>query len=329
MTVAVVIPCRNEAATIGALLDAVASQTHAVDEVLVVDDRSTDATLVTVAAWATAHPERPLVVVQGPGRGPGAAMNAGIRSTTCEVIVRLDGHSIPQPDYVATALAVLDDPSVAVAGGVWLIEPGAPTRTARAIAAVVGHWIGSGGAAYRHAHGPEVRRDVETVPFGVYRRSLWVAVGGYDETLVANEDFDFNHRARKRGGVVRLDRRTRVVYLARPTLLRLWQQYFRYGFWKCQMLRKSPGAIHPRQLAPALLAPWLGVTLVSAVLAPTGGTLAAAALYPLGLAGAAAAFAARGHSAVATAAAVACVHVGWSVGFWTGLVARRATPQSS
>ncbi len=317
MTIAVVVPCRNEAAHISNLLDAIATQTRPVTEVIVVDDQSTDGTLDVVARWGANRPERVVRTVAGRGLGPGPAMNDGIAATTCDIIVRLDGHCVPAATYVERALEVLAETGAGITGGVWEIAPGAPTPVARAIAAVVSHPLGSGGAAYRDAgeFGP-VRVTAETVPFGVFGRSVWITLGGYDESLAANEDFDFNYRARLAGFPIILDRRMRTTYFARPTLATLRRQYFRYGFWKRQMLRKDPRALHLRQLPPVLLLPWLMGTLTWLALMPGLPSAVTVSVYPLLIMAAALQIGiTRGVNPVAAAAALATVHISWGAGF--------------
>ncbi len=317
VTVAVVVPCRNEAAHIAALLDALAGQTRPPDQIIVVNDASTDATVEVVSAR---RPSLVLRVVEGPGRGPGPAMNIGIRAADADIIMRMDGHALPAVDYLERCLDVIGD-SMRVVGGVWHVAPGADTAMARAIAAVVSHPLGSGGAAYRHADGagPE-RVSVETVPFGTFPKAVWEAVGGFDESLAANQDFDFNYRARKAGYDVVLDRRITATYFARPTLGALARQYFRYGFWKMQMLRKDPRAFHLRQLPPVLVAPWLILSAVALFVWPGALTIGAVAIYPLTLlAGALHLGVTRRVSPFAAAMALATVHVAWSLGFWRGI----------
>jgi len=246
-------------------------------------------------------------------------MNAGIAATSAEVIVRLDGHCVPDPDYLEHSVRAVSDARVGVAGGGWRVSPGASTAVGRAIALVVSHPLGSGGARYRHldAAGP-VSQRVETVPFGAFRRILWEQLGGFDESLSANQDFDFNYRARAQGLDVVLDRRISASYVARPTLSALWRQYHRYGFWKARMLRKDPRAVHWRQVPPALVLPWALLTITLAVAWPSPLTVAAAALYPAVLLAGAAHLAARGADGPAAFAALAIVHLGWSAGFWLG-----------
>lgn len=290
-------------------------------EIVIADDNSTDESVALIQQWQQGHPGVPIRIVASRRRGAGAAMNAGITAAGTEVIVRLDAHSVPDADYVERSVGALASPGVGVAGGYWRVRPGAETSIARAIALVVSHPLGSGGARYRHpaAHSP-VTLKVDTVPFGAFRRSLWQQLGGFDEALSANQDFDFNYRARVAGFDVVIDRRINAAYIARPTLPALWRQYFRYGFWKRQMLRKDPRALRWRQLPPALLLPWLLASAAAAAIWPSSSTVAVALLYPIVLLLGAAHLALRGANPIGAAAAFMTVHLGWSAGFWRGLV---------
>ena len=338
-TIAIVIPCRNEQAHIGALLDAIAAQTRQPEEVIVVDDQSTDHTRRTIAEWCTAHPPTGarVRVVAGAGRGPGPAMNIGISVTSADIIVRLDGHCIPEPQYVERSCRALERPGAGVVGGVWRVVPGAPTQMARAIAAVVSHPVGSGGVAYRHADRPgPVQEPVDTVPFGAYRRQLWQRLGGYDESLEANQDYDFNYRTRQLGLQVLLDRKVVATYASRPSLRALWRQYSRYGYWKAQMLRKDPRALTFRQIPPMLLLPWLTSTVawwaasMLMPMAPQQAMYARAVVvaYPsVVLAIGLHAGLTRRVLPLSAASAFATVHLAWSLGIWRGILSVR--PENS
>ncbi|MFZ1061956.1 MAG: glucosyl-3-phosphoglycerate synthase [Acidimicrobiales bacterium] len=83
-SVAVVIPAKNEADTIGAVLEAVRHHEDFVDELVVVDDHSNDDT----ATVAERH-EAKVIHLQGRG-GKGEAMKAGIAATSAEIVVFLD-----------------------------------------------------------------------------------------------------------------------------------------------------------------------------------------------------------------------------------------------
>ena len=130
---------------------------------------------------------------------------------------------------------------------------------ATAIAAAAGHPLAVGGAKYRFTDHAEY---VETVPFGAWKRETLQALGGYDETLLTNEDYELNTRLTQQDGRIYLDPQIRSVYFARADLPSLARQYWRYGFWKTQMLKRYPGSLKLRQALPPLLVSGLAVLLV-------------------------------------------------------------------
>ena len=90
-------------------------------------------------------------------------------------------------------------------------------------------------------------------------------IGRFDETLLSNEDYEFNARIRRSGGRIWLDPAIRSVYFARPTLAKLALQYFRYGFWKWRMLRRFPDTVRWRQALPPVFVLSLVGLLILAV----------------------------------------------------------------
>ena len=84
--------------------------------------------------------------------------------------------------------------------------------------------------------------------FACFRKSLWRELGGFNESLLANEDYDFNYRIRESGRPVILIRAGHCDYFARTTLGSLAFQYLRYGGWKAEMIRLQPKSIRLRHL---------------------------------------------------------------------------------
>jgi len=258
--VSIIVPCYNEQTTIQLLLDAVYAQTYARSEmeVVIADGSSTDATRSVIQDWENTHPDLLIRVVDNPQRVIPAALNVALRSACGEIIVRLDAHSMPAPDYVERSVKALLAGCGDNIGGVWLIQPGAANGVARAIAVAASHPLGVGGAQYRVGGQPQA---VDTVPFGAFHRKLIDRIGFYDETLLSNEDYEYNARIRKAGGVVWFDPQIRSTYFSRSTYQDLARQYWRYGYWKFQMLRRYPETLRWRQGLPPLFV----LTIVSLV----------------------------------------------------------------
>ena len=247
--VSLIIPCYNEEKTIRLLLDALLAQTYplAQMEVVIADGLSTDNTRAEIARFQDEHPELTVTVIDNTAQNIPAALNAAIKASQGEIIVRMDAHSAPAVDYVQRCVDALNAGLGENVGGVWDIRPGADGWVATSIAAAAAHPLGVGDALYRHA---SQAQSVDTVPFGAFRRELIDKIGLFDETLLANEDYEFNTRIRQSGGTIWLDPAIRSIYFARPTFDRLAKQYFNYGYWKWKMLQRYPKTLRWRQFLP-------------------------------------------------------------------------------
>jgi succinoglycan biosynthesis protein ExoA len=322
--VSVIVPCYNEQSTIRLLLEALHEQTypHAGMEVLISDGLSTDGTRDVIAAFQRDFPDLSVRIVDNARRSIPAALNRAIEASRGEIILRLDGHSKPYPNYVERCVSSHEEGRGANIGGVWEIRPGAGTWIAESIAAAAAHPLGVGDALYRHArHAAEV----DTVPFGSFRRTLIKQVGFFDESLLTNEDYEFNARVRKSGGKIWLDPSIRSVYFARSTLLELARQYWRYGFWKWRMLRRYPGTLRWRQALPPLFVLSLLSLAVLSLFVPLAGILLVGELLVyfsiMIFAGFRAAVQQRQAFLVAgLPLAIAAMHISWGSGFLWSII---------
>jgi glycosyltransferase involved in cell wall biosynthesis len=323
-SVSIIVPCYNEQATIGLLLQAVYAQTYprANLEVIIADGISTDRTREEIASFRAAHTDLCVRIVDNPKRAIPAGLNQAIRAAQGDYFIRLDAHSVPEADYVEHCLADLGQGLGDNVGGVWNIQPGSSSWIARAIAVVAAHPLGVGDARYRYTSqaGP-----VDTVPFGAFSRSLIERIGSFDETLLTNEDYEFNTRIRQHSGTVWLDPCIRSVYFARSTLGDLARQYWRYGYWKQRMLRRYPGSLRWRQALPPLLVVSLAVLLLTApILSPARWLFAAELLVYLGvlvLAGIQMGFQKKDPSlALGVPLGIATMHLTWGSGFLWSLI---------
>lgn len=252
-SVSLVIPCYNEERFIATVLENLLPQYPLSRfEIIVIDGMSEDGTRETVERFIAQHTEARVRLIDNPERNIPAALNLGIKAAEGEIIVRMDAHSVPSANYVRRAVEVLETRDAQVVGMPWRIAAGAQTPVARAIALAVAHPFGIGDAKYRTTN--VQTQYVDTVPFGIFRKSLWMQLGGFNEELLANEDYDFYYRVRRDGGRILLDTDAHCTYFARPTLKELARQYVRYGGWKAQMVKLHPSSIKLRQVvAPAFV----------------------------------------------------------------------------
>jgi succinoglycan biosynthesis protein ExoA len=126
--------------------------------------------------------------------------------------------------------------------------------------------FGVGGVGFRT--GTEQEKYVDTVAFGAYTREIINRAGLLDESLVRNQDDEYNYRLRKVGAKILLSPRILSRYRSRSTMRALWHQYFQYGYWKIRVMQKHPLQMQPRQFVPAvfigtvalfMLAAWFSV----------------------------------------------------------------------
>ncbi|UZN05112.1 glycosyltransferase family 2 protein [Cellulomonas sp. S1-8] len=142
LLVSVVIPVRDDAEHLEACLTLLAQQTHLPDEIVVVDNGSTDAS----ASVALRHGAR---VVHEPRVGIPFAAAAGYDAARGELLLRLDADTRPGPDWVAHAVRVLADPGIdAVSGSGRFDLPGA--RGAWLAHVYLGAYYGLGHLAAGH-----------------------------------------------------------------------------------------------------------------------------------------------------------------------------------
>jgi glycosyltransferase involved in cell wall biosynthesis len=251
LSVSVIVPCYNEQHTIQHLLAAIEQQDYPLNEieVIIADGLSTDLTRQEISTYIARKTHLKIMILDNPKRSIPAALNLALDHANGEYIIRLDAHSAPADDYIRLCVERLKAGLGDNVGGIWNVKPGGEGWISKAIAIAGAHPMGVGDARYRYGGMAE---EVDTVPFGSFRKGLFQKIGQFNENLLTNEDYEFNTRIRKSGGRVWLDPAIKSDYFARRTLADLTRQYFRYGFWKWNMLKNYPTTIRWRQALPPL-----------------------------------------------------------------------------
>lgn len=260
-----------------------------------------------------------------------AGLNIAIAAARHDVLVRVDGHSEIERDYVRVAVEALLETGAANVGG--LMVPVGTTPFEEAVARAMSSRLGIGAASF-HTGGQA--GPAPTVYLGVFRRDALERVGGYDEHFVRAQDWELNHRLRENGDVVWFDPRLAVTYRPRGDVRSLARQFFRSGQWRRQVMRHHPETAGVRYLTPPAavvgIAGGAVLGLVGATVGPTwlvAGAVVPAA-YAVGvLAGSV--VVGRGMSPAARLrlpVAIATMHVAWGSGFLRGVGAEAGGTQA-
>ncbi|MEO8107152.1 MAG: glycosyltransferase family 2 protein [Actinomycetes bacterium] len=311
--VTVLVPARNEELTLGACLDSVLAQEYQNLQVVVVDGASTDSTRDVVLAYREAD-QRVELVLNDRANIP-ASLNLGLDAAKGTWLVRVDAHSVIPPGYVQRAVMRLREGSW---GGVGGRKSGrGETLQGRAIAVALGSRFGVGNSLYHY--GTE-EQETDHVPFGSYPVGVLRGLGGWNETLLANEDFEFDLRLREAGHRLLFDPELSIDWKSRQTLSALFSQYHRYGRSKFPVARLHPGSLRARHLVPPALVAYLAAAGVVGLWRPVRGA-AMVAPYAGGLV-IASAIAGRHLPLIERAVlppAFGSMHIGWGAGFWHGV----------
>jgi succinoglycan biosynthesis protein ExoA len=260
MRVSVVAPMWNEAGHIDDFVGDIAAQDYDGDvELLVADGRSTDGSVELLRAAAERHGIA-AKVLDNPARWVSAGLNSCIRAASGDLIVRVDCHSRYPSDYLRRCVTAAQETRADNVGGVFV--PRGRTRTERAVGLAMDSPFGG---IHWTRHGPNERVEVDTVPYGAFRANVFDRVGYFDESLVRNQDDEFNLRLRLAGGKIVLDPSIRIFYTPRGSFRRLFRQYYEYGLWKPAVMRKHGRVVSARSLAPIA---FLASLVVLGLLAP-------------------------------------------------------------
>ena len=319
--VSIIIPCRNEAGYIANCLDSILASDYPQDqlEILVADGRSTDGTRELLTDYCAQHASVRLLD-NARGTTP-AGLNVAIQASSGAIVIRMDVHVLYPPDYISRLVRGLEETGADNVGGVLETVPADNTPMARAIALGMSHRFGVGNAHFRV--GATERREVDTVPFGCFRRELFSRIGLFDEELIRNQDDEFNFRVITQGGRVLLLPDVSCRYFARRSLHQLARMYYQYGYFKPLVAQKIGRIMTIRQLVPALLvvallgsalgAAWLPAArvLFSLILAAYGSLVAVTAVEAARVYGL--------RCATALVAVLPTLHFSYGIGFLLGL----------
>jgi succinoglycan biosynthesis protein ExoA len=259
--ISIIAPMRNEEEHIEQLVADIAAQDFDGEiEVLVADGASTDHSVERLTA-AAARDRVDLTVLENPDGWVSHGLNACIRRATGELIVRLDCHSRYPSDYLRRCALAAEETGAMNVGGLLVTVGRTPTEQAVGLA-MDGPF---GGVDWTRDGTMSNRVEADTVPFGAFRPRAFELAGYFDESLVRDQDDEFNLRLRRAGGRIVLDPTIRVFYTPRGSLSAVVRQYYGYGFWKVPVMLKHRQVVSARGMVPMAFVGSLALLLPAAL----------------------------------------------------------------
>lgn len=227
--ISVICPIYNEEKYIGKCIESIMQQDYPKEdmEVLFVDGMSTDKTRSIISEYLPRCPY--LRIIDNPHRIVPYAMNKGIEESKGDVIIRIDAHTSYERNYFSALVSRLYELDADDVGAVCKTDVLNKTPKTLAIREVLSNKFGVGNSVFRT--GVDKVMEVDTVPFGCWRREVFDKYGLYDTRLVRNQDIELSKRILRGGGKIFIVPDTFCTYYARETYRALSRNNYQNGKW--------------------------------------------------------------------------------------------------
>jgi glycosyltransferase involved in cell wall biosynthesis len=248
--VSVIVPSLNERNNIKNCIESLINNNYPHDslEILVVDGYSEDGTIEIIEKLCN---ENSFVhLIWNKERITPVALNLGVLMAKGDYIMIAGAHSWFPPDYISKLVNYLKKDDVSVVGAVLETRVKKTNTKALAITKVLSNKFGVGNSYFRV--GIRAPLKVDTVPFGLYKRSVFQEVGNYNEKLVRNHDIEFSKRILKKGLNIYLLPDPVCYYYARDNYSDLAKNNFQNGLWNILTIyiTKNKGSLSIRHFVP-------------------------------------------------------------------------------
>jgi len=227
--ISVICPTYNEEKYISVCLDSIlqCDYPHQDLEVLIVDGCSTDQTRSIVQSYVNKFPF--IKLIDNFEKIVPAALNIGIAQAKGNIIIRIDAHAIYESNYFSTLVHYLQQLNADNVGTVCKTEVLNKTPKSLAIREILSNKLGVGNSTFRTEKGS--LKEVDTVPFGCWKKEVFEKYGNFNIKLIRNQDIEFNKRIINGGGKIYLVPESFCTYFARETFSDLAVNNFANGKW--------------------------------------------------------------------------------------------------
>lgn len=245
--ISVIIPVYNEEEHLNEVFLSLEQQDYPKEytEVIFIDGNSKDKSIEILNKYS--NQRKNVYIYNNPEKIVPISMNIGIKNSKGKYIIRLDSHSKYNNDYLSKCVEMLEKTDADNVGGAIRLIGDLPVQKSIKLATTCSFGIGNSGFHYEDYEG-----YVESVYLGAYRKDIFEKIGLYDEELVRNQDDELNYRLIKSGGKIFMSKNIISYYYPRPSLKKLWKQYYEYGYWRIRVIQKHKFPASIRQLVPGI-----------------------------------------------------------------------------
>lgn len=218
VNISIVIPAKNEAATIGPLLDGLLSQSLPPTEILITDGGSTDETAAIIERYAATYSQ--IELFREKEALPGRGRNIAAANSACEWLAFIDAGVVPAHDWLQQLVQPVENESdLEVVFGTW--EPITDSFFKEC-------------AAIAYAYVPNVDdlegvKQARAIFCSLMRRDVWQKVGGFREDLRSAEDHLFINKVEQLGFKIGYTSKALVRWSMQPSPSATFRRFVTYS----------------------------------------------------------------------------------------------------
>ncbi|MCB0155701.1 MAG: glycosyltransferase [Anaerolineae bacterium] len=251
ITASVIIPVYNGAQTLPACLEALGQQSYSLEEIIVVDDGSTDRSVAIAQEFGVR-------VVSQPNAGPAAARNLGAQVATGDILLFTDADCAPAGDWAEQMVAAFIDPRVAGAKGVYRSEQ----------QALVARFVQQEYQDRYDRMAGLANIDFIDTYSAAYRRDVFLAAGGFDTRFptASVEDQELSFRLAEQGQRLVYRPQAIVYHQHDQTIGEYFRRKYQIGYWKALVTRDHPTKLIADSHTPQILKGQMGLAALGGLL---------------------------------------------------------------
>ena len=214
-------------------------------EILAIDGRSDDSTSQIIKKLAMKD-ERIKYIINNERKTP-AAFNIGLEKSQGDYVAILGAHSVYNYDYIQTCIEELERTKSVGCSGMVKTRSKSKDINSMIILWVLKSKFGVSGNSFRTMRSGYA----ESIPYPVFKKKALLEIGGYNESLLRNQDNDLNNRLIKKGYKLFTTDKTSCKYFVDYSFQKMFSYAFNNGKWNAKTLFVNYRALKFHHFVPA------------------------------------------------------------------------------